>query len=111
MNFIGNADAFCRHRDRGNRWLLPAIPVAEERQVCLATTACCRKLVFVCMAVVSASNGHWTEFMQLYGGVYITVAICWLWIVDGVRPSRWDIVGVIDLSDGNVQSSCWQPRT
>ncbi len=30
-----------------------------------------------------------------YGGVYITVAICWLWIVDGVRPSRWDIVGVI----------------
>ena len=30
-----------------------------------------------------------------YGGVYITVAICWLWIVDGVRPSRWDLVGVI----------------
>ena len=30
-----------------------------------------------------------------YGGVYITVAICWLWIVDGMRPSRWDLVGVI----------------
>jgi small multidrug resistance family-3 protein len=30
-----------------------------------------------------------------YGGVYITVAICWLWIVDGVRPSRWDLIGVI----------------
>ena len=30
-----------------------------------------------------------------YGGVYITGAICWLWIVDGVRPSRWDLVGVI----------------
>ena len=30
-----------------------------------------------------------------YGGVYITVAICWLWFVDGVRPSRWDLVGVI----------------
>ena len=30
-----------------------------------------------------------------YGGVYITVAICWLWLVDGVRPRRWDIVGVI----------------
>jgi len=29
------------------------------------------------------------------GGVYITVAICWLWIVDGVRPNRWDLVGVI----------------
>jgi small multidrug resistance family-3 protein len=30
-----------------------------------------------------------------YGGVYIATAICWLWIVDGVRPTRWDVVGVI----------------
>ena len=25
-----------------------------------------------------------------YGGVYITVALAWLWGVDGVRPSVWD---------------------
>ena len=30
-----------------------------------------------------------------YGGVYITVALCWLWAVDGVRPSLWDVVGVL----------------
>ena len=30
-----------------------------------------------------------------YGGVYISVAILWLWLVDGVQPSRWDLVGVI----------------
>lgn len=29
-----------------------------------------------------------------YGGVYIFVAIVWLWIVDGIRPTLWDIVGV-----------------
>ncbi|KJY73430.1 membrane protein [Vibrio coralliilyticus] len=29
-----------------------------------------------------------------YGGVYIFVAILWLWVVDGIRPSLWDIVGV-----------------
>ncbi|MGO4330924.1 YnfA family protein [Cupriavidus sp. 2TAF22] len=29
-----------------------------------------------------------------YGGVYIAVAIAWLWLVDGVRPSPWDIAGV-----------------
>lgn len=29
-----------------------------------------------------------------YGGVYIFVAILWLWLVDGVRPTVWDIVGV-----------------
>ncbi|MGZ0077197.1 YnfA family protein [Methylomonas sp. YC3] len=28
-----------------------------------------------------------------YGGVYIFVAILWLWLVDGITPSLWDIVG------------------
>jgi len=28
-----------------------------------------------------------------YGGVYIFVAIVWLWLVDGIKPSVWDIVG------------------
>lgn len=28
-----------------------------------------------------------------YGGVYICVAILWLWQVDGVRPTSWDLVG------------------
>lgn len=29
-----------------------------------------------------------------YGGVYIGAAIFWLWAVDGVRPSAWDVAGV-----------------
>jgi small multidrug resistance family-3 protein len=29
-----------------------------------------------------------------YGGVYISVALVWLWQVDGIRPSRWDLAGV-----------------
>lgn len=29
-----------------------------------------------------------------YGGVYVSTAIAWLWIVDGQRPDRWDVVGV-----------------
>ena len=28
-----------------------------------------------------------------YGGVYITVALLWLWSVDGIRPSAWDLLG------------------
>lgn len=28
-----------------------------------------------------------------YGGVYVATAILWLWLVDGVRPSLWDLVG------------------
>lgn len=29
-----------------------------------------------------------------YGGVYITVALGWLWWVDGITPTRWDVLGV-----------------
>jgi small multidrug resistance family-3 protein len=29
-----------------------------------------------------------------YGGVYVAVALAWLWSVDGVAPSRWDVTGV-----------------
>lgn len=30
-----------------------------------------------------------------YGGVYICMAIMWLWAVDGIRPTVWDIVGTL----------------
>ena len=29
-----------------------------------------------------------------YGGVYVAVAFAWLWLVDGIRPSPWDVLGV-----------------
>jgi len=29
-----------------------------------------------------------------YGGVYVSVALLWLWWVDGVRPTLWDVGGV-----------------
>ena len=28
-----------------------------------------------------------------YGGVYITAAIFWLWIIEGAKPDRWDLIG------------------
>ena len=28
-----------------------------------------------------------------YGGVYIMVAVFWLWIVNGIKPTIWDFVG------------------
>lgn len=29
-----------------------------------------------------------------YGGVYVATALAWLWLVDGVRPTTWDVAGV-----------------
>ncbi|MBB3345096.1 YnfA family protein [Luteimonas sp. RC10] len=28
-----------------------------------------------------------------YGGVYVAVALVWLWRVDAVVPTRWDLLG------------------
>ena len=28
-----------------------------------------------------------------YGGVYIASSLGWLWLVERVRPDRWDIIG------------------
>jgi small multidrug resistance family-3 protein len=37
-----------------------------------------------------------------YGGVYITVALLWLWKVNGVAPTRWDITGAAVALTGMV---------
>lgn len=28
-----------------------------------------------------------------YGGIYVGIAIAWLWLIDGIRPTVWDIAG------------------
>ena len=28
-----------------------------------------------------------------YGGLYVATAMGWLWVVEGVRPDRWDLLG------------------
>ena len=37
-----------------------------------------------------------------YGGVYIGIAILWLWLVDGVRPTTWDLVGAAVAAVGMI---------
>ena len=38
-------------------------------------------------------TAHFGRVYAAYGGVYIFVAILWLWAVDGVRPTAWDLAG------------------
>lgn len=44
-----------------------------------------------------------------YGGIYIAVAIAWLWLVDGVRPSVWDMTGVT-IAVAGMTVIVFQPR-
>ena len=45
-----------------------------------------------------------------YGGVYILSALLWLWLAEGVRPDRWDLIGAsICLAGASI--ILWGPRT
>lgn len=44
-----------------------------------------------------------------YGGVYVAVAIGWLWLVDGVVPGRWDLIGVA-ITLAGMMIIAFQPR-
>ena len=30
-----------------------------------------------------------------YGGMYVAMAVIWLWLVGGQRPDRWDMLGAV----------------
>jgi small multidrug resistance family-3 protein len=44
-----------------------------------------------------------------YGGVYVATAIVWLWIVDGARPTPWDIAGAL-VAIAGMAIIMFQPR-
>jgi small multidrug resistance family-3 protein len=44
-----------------------------------------------------------------YGGVYIGVAIVWLWAVEKIRPTAWDTAGVAIALIG-MSVIAFQPR-
>lgn len=44
-----------------------------------------------------------------YGGIYVATALLWLWFVDGIRPDRWDLIGVA-LSISGMALIYFAPR-
>lgn len=44
-----------------------------------------------------------------YGGVYVGVALLWLWAVDGVKPTPWDMAGALVALAG-MGIIMFQPR-
>jgi small multidrug resistance family-3 protein len=44
-----------------------------------------------------------------YGGVYIVAALLWLWLAEGMRPDRWDLIGAAICLLG-AATILWAPR-
>ena len=70
---------------------LPYLWLREGRSVWLLLPAAASLALFAwLLSLHPAAAGR---VYAAYGGVYIGVAILWLWAVDGIRPTAWDALG------------------
>jgi small multidrug resistance family-3 protein len=50
-------------------------------------------LIAFAMALTRVDLPHAGRAYAVYGGIYIVASLGWLWIAEGVRPDRWDLIG------------------
>lgn len=44
-----------------------------------------------------------------YGGVYVAASLLWLWLAEGFRPDRWDLLGAA-ICIGGASVILFAPR-
>lgn len=79
--------------DRSPLWLIPGVA-----SLCLFAWL---------LTLVEAE--HAGRAYAAYGGIYILSALAWLWTAEGVRPDRWDVIGVTVCLLG-ASIILWGPR-
>ncbi|NOJ95603.1 YnfA family protein [Corallococcus coralloides] len=72
---------------------LPYLWLRESRSPLLLVPAAVSLAAFAWLLTLHPTGAARTY--AAYGGVYIAVALAWLWAVEGERPSTWDIVGAL----------------
>ena len=71
---------------------LPYLWLKQGRSVWLLMPDEFSMALFACLLTSQASAAG--PVYAAYGGVYVSVALLWLWAVDQVRPTMWDFAGV-----------------
>lgn len=71
---------------------LPYLWLKHDRSAWLLLPAAISLALFVWLLTLHPHAAG--RVYAAYGGVYITVALVWLWAVDSVRPTWSDVVGV-----------------
>jgi small multidrug resistance family-3 protein len=72
---------------------LPYLWLREGKSPLLLVPAAASLAAFAWLLTLHPTGASRTY--AAYGGVYITVALLWLWAVEGERPSAWDIAGTL----------------
>jgi small multidrug resistance family-3 protein len=70
---------------------LPYLWLREGKSIWLLVPAALSLAVFAWLLTLHPTAAG--RIYAAYGGVYIGVAIVWLWLVDGIRPTGWDLLG------------------
>jgi small multidrug resistance family-3 protein len=86
---------------------LPYLWLVQHRSVWLLIPAALSLALFAYLLTLHPQAAG--RVYAAYGGVYIAVALAWLWAVDGVRPTSWDAAGVA-LALLGMSVIMFQPR-
>lgn len=71
---------------------LPWLWLRQGRSAWLLLPAAASLSVFVWLLTLHPQASG--RVYAAYGGVYVAVALAWLWVIDGVRPGPTDLAGV-----------------
>jgi len=86
---------------------LPYLWLREGRSIWLLVPAALSLAFFAwLLSLHPAAAGR---VYAAYGGVYIGVAVVWLWLVDGLRPTAWDLLGSL-VALGGMAIIMFAPR-
>jgi small multidrug resistance family-3 protein len=71
---------------------LPYLWLKRDASIWLLVPAAASLALFVLLLTLHPAVAG--RVYAAYGGVYVSVAILWLWVVDAVRPTSYDWLGV-----------------
>lgn len=72
---------------------LPWLWLKQQGSIWLLLPAALSLLLFVWLLTLHPAAAG--RVYAAYGGVYVVVALLWLWLVDGIRPTLWDVLGTV----------------
>ncbi len=70
---------------------LPYLWIKHDKSILLLIPAAISLSLFAWLLTLHPTAAG--RVYAAYGGVYIFTAVLWLWLVDGIKPSAWDIAG------------------
>lgn len=70
---------------------LPYLVLREDKSVWLLVPAVLSLALFAWLLTLHPTAAG--RVYAAYGGIYIAVVIGWLWLVEGIKPTSWDVIG------------------